>query len=148
MTLEEIYKKAHRKLDSGKTWEWYLVEKYKETRSETDRDALIDFYFTKYQKIYVKIRNKFITKEITQKEYHSQCEQMIYTGFQIGVDLGFARKITEIECENLINGLTNAFDEVDISVGEVTEKVHNQLCVIQVPAFDLFRKYYDKNILK
>ncbi len=141
-----VYKIEH-KQGKNDAWENYLIDRYKETKSISDRDALIDFYFTKYEAIYAKIRNKLIIKEITKEAYLTQIEQMIINGFQIGVDLGFARQISQIEINNLIDALTNAFEQIDTSKGEITDNIIKALCIVQIDVFQLFREFYDNHIL-
>jgi len=142
MTLEEIYKKAHRKLDKEKTWEWYLIEKYKETGKDEDRDALIDFEFDKYKSKYVEIRDGYITGKISKEIFLNEFHDFLYDAIKIGYDLGICRTITEQEIQIFITAIQKAYKTVDTSGGEVTPEINKQLCIAQIPEVDLFKQFY------
>ena len=142
----EIYKKEH-KQGKNDAWEKYLINRYKETKTIEDRDALIDLYFNRYTVIYTKIRSKKIRREINEAEFIEELRQLFIDGIQVSVDLGLCRQLTDIEVDKFVNALKDAFGKVDTSSGQINDNIITKLCNLEIPEVELFKKFYYKELL-
>ena len=164
MTLEKEYKQKNKQVSQNNkdgiyqteeeyieaqqdTWEWYLIEKFKETGNIEDRDALIDACFDKYTNKYAELRNNYIVGNTTEEEYFTQLHDFFTEAIGLGVDLEICRNITEQEIQSFINAIQNAYVKIDTSNGKITPELTKDLCNVQVPEIKLFKKYYYKVLI-
>ncbi len=127
-------------------WETYLFDRYEEEPTEKNKNEVFDHVFEKSVDEYIEVRNNFILKKITEKEYQIAVQSIFTSNIQDLMSVGLGKELSLKEISYWIDKLDAKMAMVDTSNGfdKVPGVMCQALCAVQYPEIKQFRDDYVK----